>query len=214
MSTEGFIAVTAHFIDQDMIMRRLSLGCNPYRDNHTAANLRECLMDKLREFNVKEEQVAQLATDDAANNMAMDPPFDHKRCIDHALQNITLVVRDDAVVKGLLQAGRDLVTHFRHSFNAKRELNKIQEDRTGTSKALVQDVVTRWWSTLDCLARLKELRVDIMKWSKTHGDKCNALKKFNQLDPWSVYGIIIELLEPFKRELSKIQENLSGLPRL
>ncbi|CAM9419291.1 unnamed protein product [Chrysoparadoxa australica] len=207
VSAEGFVAITAHFVDEDMKMRQVSLGCNPKAERHTANNQEQHLMDKLRYFNVKVEHVVQLTTDAAANNMAMDVPFDHKRCIIDALQNITLVVLSDDEVKNVIAAGRDLVAHFRHSFIATSQLDKIQLARTGKTNALVQDVATRWWTTMHFLERLVELRPDIMEWSETlAGRNCFVMQDFRRLRPWSMYELLLELLKPFREAHKAVKE--------
>ena len=63
-----------------------------------------------------------------------------------------------ATIDRLLGAVRNLVGHFHHSVVASEALKKWQEQMGNPQKKLVQDVATRWNSSLDMLESLLAAR--------------------------------------------------------
>ena len=80
--------------------------------------------------------------------------YEHMQCIVHILQrSITVSLADSGFVNALSKCHK-IVGHFKHSPANTLELNTEQENRMQVQQALIQDVPTRWNSTLDMVKRL------------------------------------------------------------
>ncbi|XP_033933242.1 E3 SUMO-protein ligase ZBED1-like [Pseudochaenichthys georgianus] len=80
--------------------------------------------------------------------------FQHMPCVAHVLQrNITVCLADSGFT-GTLARCRKLVGHFKHSPSNTEELHKEQTELEQDKEPLIQDVSTRWNSTLFMISRL------------------------------------------------------------
>ena len=80
--------------------------------------------------------------------------YEDMPCIAHILQrSITVSLADSGFVNALSKCPK-IVCHFKHSPANMSELNAEQENRLLVQQPLIQDVPTRWNSTLDMVKRL------------------------------------------------------------
>ena len=82
---DGYLGVTAHYINDKWEMKRLMLACVKLVGSHTAIHLREALLEELNRFNLQSATVAAIH-DNAPNMLAMTLPFSSIRCIAHTVQ--------------------------------------------------------------------------------------------------------------------------------
>ncbi|XP_047033032.1 E3 SUMO-protein ligase ZBED1-like [Helicoverpa zea] len=145
---DGYIAVTAHFIDTETHkVCTVMIGCLEFEERHTSANLKGFLEAKFQEWNIS-QFVNVIVSDSAANILSV--------CYAHTL---------NLVVQGSLDALSDtmdrvkgVIEYFHRSHPAKKKLVEIQEQMHISPLKLKQDVTTRWNSTYDALNRLLRMK--------------------------------------------------------
>ena len=154
-STQGYITVTAHYLDNWEIQNKV-LATRNMTERHTGRNIGQEL-NICAEFRVAKK--VALVTENAANMSiaAQECGAPHINCFSHTLQ---LAIEDglklDQVSK-VIGASRRLVSHFSHSSLA---VNALLEKQTGSKLKLIQDVPTRWNSSfmmMECLLKLRLL---------------------------------------------------------
>ena len=116
-------------------------------------------------------------------------------CAGHSLN---LAVQDVLAVSGLKTAlgkVKKIVEHFNRSRLDNEELRAKQKQLDRPSHSLVQDVVTRWNSTLNMISRLREQQAAIA--GVLHGKRD---LHYLELSPheWHTLEDLVKLLEPFK----------------
>ena len=88
-------------------------------------------------------------------------------CIDHLFHNIAKLAFNDINIdkdEQLMKRCRDLCTKFTSSSQLLSALKDVQKNNEtlypGLKQALgvVQDVITRWWSTFNMIRRLRKLK--------------------------------------------------------
>lgn len=81
-------------------------------------------------------------------------PFQHMSCVAHILQRTITVSLADSGLTDVLAKCRKMVGHFKNSPANTAELHREQTILGKEEEPLIQDVSTRWKSTLDMLSRL------------------------------------------------------------
>jgi len=106
----------------------------------------------------------------------------------------------------LLKKVRRLVGYFNKSTQARANLRTIQKEQEKTKTRqvdIIQDVVTRWWSTLAMLDRLFHLRESLIIYASRHPfpKASKASEKTVEMlshDEWEALDMLRAVLEPFK----------------
>nr|XP_024654066.1 zinc finger BED domain-containing protein 1-like [Maylandia zebra] len=103
-----------------------------------------------------ENKISTIGTDSAANMLAAMRalPYEHIACNAHILQRTITVCLDSSGFVGVLAKCRKIVGHFKQSPASTTELNQQQVALGKKSDQLIQDVPTRWNSTLAMVSRL------------------------------------------------------------
>ncbi|XP_075884650.1 E3 SUMO-protein ligase ZBED1-like [Nelusetta ayraudi] len=103
-----------------------------------------------------EAKISTIGTDSAANMLAAMRalPYEHIACNAHILQRTITVCLDNSGFVGVLAKCRKIVGHFKQSPASTTELNQQQVALGKKSEHLIQDVPTRWNSTLAMVSRL------------------------------------------------------------
>ncbi|XP_061904839.1 E3 SUMO-protein ligase ZBED1-like isoform X2 [Entelurus aequoreus] len=104
------------------------------------------------------DKVTTLSTDSARNMIAAArqlPRFDHIPCFAHSLQRSVTVCLHNSAFDNVLSKCRKVVGHFKHSPANTAELEQKQAEHGQKKEALVQDVPTRWNSTLDMIKSIR-----------------------------------------------------------
>lgn len=193
---EDFISLTAHGINEDMQLTHYCLEVHPFEGaNHSSALIAENIDSCLKKWEIT-DKVSYIITDNAANIVrAVDLLGKHSiTCLAHSVQLVVNKVVNDIAPRKVIPMARRLVSHFHHSIAARKSLSASQKAMSRPEKTLIQDVPTRWDSTLMMLRRLYELRIpvqDVMPSLKIVG--CD----FSTSD-WVLIAEVIKLLELFE----------------
>ena len=205
LNTQSYGTVTAHFVSKQWALSSKVLETKLFPGSHTAEAISKSLKDTLvQEWGLKIENLIGV-TDNAANEKRA---FDILNCsrLSYMGHNINLSVKAGlgvSEIDRLVGKGRSLVSYFHKSPLAMDVLLKkhMLLPREAQGHKLIQDVATRWNSTLDMLERLSEQTVAI---HATISDpslvkvKNDLASKLFAYDDQRVVGQMIQLLKPFK----------------
>ncbi|KAM4557777.1 E3 SUMO-protein ligase ZBED1-like [Odontesthes bonariensis] len=160
LTTESYITVTCHYIEEDWQVKSAVLLTESFSDKHTADNLAEKLKESVDDWGLA-GRVAACVHDNARNIVAANDPtrvsWQSLPCFAHTLQ---LAINDGFALdmhRVIAAAGR-LVKHFHHSTPATRALEAKQEQLQLPKHRLIQSCKTRWNSVCDMFERLMEQR--------------------------------------------------------
>lgn len=173
---------------------------------HRAENVTAKIESMLRDLNIPTSKISCCVTDnEPTNNAAADlMEFPWHGCIDHLIELTTGMVLKSNGVEAVMAKARKLVGHFSSSNQEIEQLKHIQValKPNFAPKTVIQDVVTRWWSTYSMLSRLVYLRfaLDSMQ-AQRLADTLTLLP-----DEWELVGAVAQVLEPFM----KLQQFFEG----
>lgn len=162
------------------------------------AEQKSIILNVLQEFSIAEDRVVMLVQDNEPTNNALGYvlPFEWMGCCDHLLEIVTGVVFDYVSTKEDMAACRAVVTAFTGSSQLQAQLLKHQETATPTKAPLVliQDVVTRWWSTFAMVERLLALKPFVILLCNQKLSKV-ALSEAQ----WEIVELMVVILRPFMK---------------
>ena len=159
IAQDGYIGVTAHFIDLEWEMKSIILTVEEMDERHTAANISERLKAIADEWKIT-KKVGAVVHDNASNMLLAakllreSSKWDHQNCVGHTLQLSIEAGLAVTAISHLLAKARKLVGHFSHSTLATTQLHRVQERNKRLQRSLVRDVATRWNSSYLMLDRL------------------------------------------------------------
>ena len=158
-STESYITVTEHYVDNEWRMHSGVLMTRAMPEKHTGDNLADKLIECVEEFGIS-DKVECCVHDNAANmNCAgRKCPWADVGCFAHTLQLCIKPGLEINSVSKMVSRARKLVGHFKHSTTLTAEMEKRQEKLEVKQHKLISDVTTRWNSTYLMLDRLCEQR--------------------------------------------------------
>ena len=217
IATEGYITVTAHYIDNSWVLQAFVLETLPFSERHTGINLAQKLKEVVEEWEIVD--TVRMVSHDQGSNMkaAMEILHDelnwqHLHCTAHCLQLCILAGFKINSIDRLLAAAKKIVTHFHHSVVASEALKQKQIDMNMSGKKLINSCVTRWNSTYEMLDRLLKLRWPInavLSDSKVTkpSDRYLDLKS----EQWKLVEELVEALENFSTATTFLsyEENVS-----
>ncbi|CAH1107496.1 unnamed protein product [Psylliodes chrysocephalus] len=154
LASESYISVTRHFIDENFQLKNAILHTKKLDSRHTGENIANALSEIFTEWNIQ-KKISCFVTDNAANALKMCQILKIKNlpCFAHSLN---LVVQDNLhmpVVKDTIKKCKEIVTFIKNSNIAADTFQKEQETCDKQYK-LIQEVKTRWNSTLYMLKRI------------------------------------------------------------
>ena len=210
---EGFMTVTAHFVDDTWTYQAVVLDTSPVvtvdddgnvvASRHTKDALASQLERVAQDWDIA-PKVTAVVHDNASNVKTIG--YDAVGAIDMGCAAHTLQL---AVNRGLdecrqittmIAGASRLVGHFRHSVIATKALEARQESMGQDKKRLIASVKTRWNSVLDMLERLQETRWPVCgvlsdrtltKWTDA-----SALELKD--DQWALIEMLVPCLRPLK----------------
>lgn len=194
-SNVGYNAITFHFIDEHFGLKSVLLGCHEFSENHTSLNLSNKIDMTLKEWTLQDKTI--FAVSDNASNIIKRAlsilQLKHFGCFAHTLN---LILQGALVLESnLLEKIKMIVTHFRKSTSANKKLSNYQISiGAKVPKKLLQDVSTRWNSTLYMIERMIELESSI----------CGTLGLLDNppegltVDEWKIIKEISIVLRPFE----------------
>ena len=177
------------------------LSTEAMEERHTAVNISQRLREISTDWKVA-EKVEAIVHDNAANMVLaatlLDEGLDwsHVVCVGHTLQ---LSINDglkEATISKMVSIARKMVGHFNHSALACSKLHAVEEQQ-GRKKLLnlVQDVPTRWNSTLLMLDRLVLLSNAVM--AVLDGEKDTSRLKLSGTQ-WDLAKEVVGVLKPLQ----------------
>lgn len=205
VNMESFMAVTAHFLNDNFQPISLLLDCSNFSAQHTAANLAKELNNVVTEWKIK-DKLLMVVSDNAANIKAAinSLRWKHYGCFAHT---VNLVVSDglkDEEVINLIARVKYIVGHFKRSHVATAKLIAYQQNQgTKTPLKLLQDVSTRWNSTFYMLERLIVLEESV---KATMSIINMELKHHLTMEEWIIVKQLAQILKPFE----SVTKNISG----
>lgn len=200
----SLLSLTCHGIDDNFERRHFVLNAEPLTERHTSEYLSSVFNSMLEKWHIKQKDVHCVMRDAGANikKALLLSDVTNLDCFAHQLQ---LVVKEGVTaqkcVADLLVKCRAIATHFNHSSAAQAELEKIQIRLNLHKLSVVQDVPTRWNSSLHMLERTREINEAICVYASSHA-KVKGLKAADS----ELLSCCIDILKPF----DEITKNISS----
>ncbi|XP_077299486.1 E3 SUMO-protein ligase ZBED1-like [Arctopsyche grandis] len=190
-NNDSYIAIVAHFINEETKLHSVLLGCINYKERHTNQNLCDFMKVVMAEWNIS-HKVAAIVSDNAANILSAVRLGDWRSisCFAHSLN---LVVQEATKkICDVLGRVKNIVEFFNRSTQGKHKLAATQQQMNLPVLKLKQDVQTRWNSTFDMLKRIVQVKDAVIA--------TVALLRpdltLNEGD-WEVIEEVLPLLSPF-----------------
>ncbi|XP_046666815.1 E3 SUMO-protein ligase ZBED1-like [Homalodisca vitripennis] len=204
-SNKFFITITAHFI-YDFKSYSVILATEEIKKAHTGENIAEAIRNILEKFRVT-DKVITVVTDNAENMrkaISKDLNMHHHPCVAHTL-NLCVqdAINSNVEFSAILSKCKKLVGYFKRNNNAAYKLKEIQEQMNLPVVCVVQDVATRWNSSLMMLERLLKLKLPL---TVALASLTDAEERNLDADEW----IIIEETIPVLKPALSMTEKLSG----
>ncbi|XP_013889025.1 zinc finger BED domain-containing protein 1 [Austrofundulus limnaeus] len=152
LGNHNYLGVTVHFIDEQWKLQSHALTVMKTGERHFAETCAEHFINVAQQWNIT-NKVSTLSTDSARNMVAAARhlPFEHVPCVAHSLQRSVTVSLQNSVFENVLAKCRKVVGHFKHSPANAAELEQQQTEHGQKKESLIQDVPTRWNSTLNMI---------------------------------------------------------------
>uniref|UniRef100_A0AAR2JYW7 BED-type domain-containing protein n=1 Tax=Pygocentrus nattereri TaxID=42514 RepID=A0AAR2JYW7_PYGNA len=157
VSNSNYLGVTAQtvcVVNKVWQLASFVLTVEKVNNRHYAVNCADHFFSVVESWKI--EQKVTIGNDCARNMMAAarQLPFQHMPCVAHILQRSITVCLYSGAFNAVLAKCRKIVGHFRHSPANIMELYKEQRALDQENEPLIQDVSTRWNSTLFMIRRL------------------------------------------------------------
>jgi hypothetical protein len=219
----AFMAITAHWISPDFVIRSMLMDFVELSERHSGLNIETAFSQSLIDFGVFDKKLA-ITLDNASNNdsfidalMDRDPSFDkehHIRCFGHILNLCAQQALEAASVE--ISGIRDYIKAIIHRPMRLYELQRDYEEAGGSNFAKpILDVKTRWNSTADMIIRAIRLKKGLSitmnrMFDDAMGKKRRKIARGVVVDDgdesfveiteedWSNLVAILELLNPLK----------------
>lgn len=152
LNMEAYLALTCHYINNDMQLCTSVLGVKHFPQSHTA--------DNLAQFKRAITNKVKCLVTDAAPNMiasARTLQIRHSICIAHKINLIVKKSCDEINALSFIRhKSRQIVSLFRSSTTAREKLAQVQQQMGRPALKLINEVPTRWNSTYQMLSRLHD----------------------------------------------------------
>ncbi|CAH1107688.1 unnamed protein product [Psylliodes chrysocephalus] len=191
-------SVTAHYIDDNFVMKSVLLECSNTTDQHTSENLVKELQRIVSDWGVH-DKILLAVLDNAANiKNAIDTKlkWKHLGCVAHT---INLIVKDglncDETVTATIGKVKSIVAFFRRSTISNQKLLTYQKNQGNNNPLkLIQDTSTRWNSTYYMLTRFVQLEDAVKTTVALIIAKLSVLSQ----NEWQLIKELCQILKPFE----------------
>lgn len=210
VSNQSYIGITIHYSTPDGALKNRCLGVEPLHESHTAGYLSEILRSVLDSFKLNPENATAIVSDSAANiKKAVYDSFGrskHLPCFAHILSHLVpdvIISNSMTNVRDIITKVRNIVTLIKRSVVASDELKRLQiRDGKTESTALkfIQDVSTRWNSTLYMLERFLVLEEYVYPITL----KCRNIPEMLTRDEIEILKNLTSLLTPIEKVITEI----------
>jgi hypothetical protein len=167
LSSEAYLGLTIHYVDENWVLRRFLLDIIPFEDRHTGINMASAINNVLNEFNLVSKALA-LTTDNesamvvcgrklseeferALNNLS----FSHYRCSAHIL-NLAAKQGMEIIGKEILDV-RKLMIKLKNSVLLCDDLRELCSMEKLDYLRPEMDIKTRWNSTYYMLCKFQRM---------------------------------------------------------
>ncbi|KAF1384029.1 hypothetical protein PFLUV_G00137990 [Perca fluviatilis] len=159
VNNDNYLGVTVHLIDASWELHSFALGVMKTEERHFAEACARQFLDVANQWGIA-DKISTIGTDSAPNMVAAGRilPFEHLPCVAHVVQRAIVMSLREGGFDGALAKCRKVVGHFKHSPANSDELNVQQASLGQVQEPLVQDVPTRWNSTLEMIKRVMRNR--------------------------------------------------------
>ncbi|XP_014854594.1 PREDICTED: zinc finger BED domain-containing protein 1-like [Poecilia mexicana] len=201
---EAYLALTCHYINENLQLCTSVLGVKYFPQSHTADNLAQVTRDIMEDWTIT-NKVRCLVTDAAPNMIASARQLViwHSICIAHTLN---LLVRKSCdqipTLTSIRQKSRHIVTYFRSSTTAKEKLAQVQQQMGRPILKLINEVPTRWNSTYEMQSRLHDEREPV--WVSLTSLKADLTPL--TADEHNIIGETLLVLAPFHQATVELSE--------
>ncbi|KAJ0603044.1 putative transcription factor C2H2 family [Helianthus annuus] len=207
ITTDGYMALTAHYIDDSWVLRKKILNFKVIPPPHSGELLGECMVNFLGDWGI-EKKVFTITVDNAKYNdvlvdclnthfrlnrvLLCDGDFTHVRCCAHVLN---LIVQGGLkVIEGVIEKVRESVKYVRGSSDRKYKFAEcIHHLSLQCGKKVRQDIVTRWNSTYLMLDSALAYRNAYARLALVD----SKYKTFPSEQEWARVETITKFLKPF-----------------
>lgn len=205
---DGYIGVTAHYIDKGFEMKSVLLDCSPLHSPHTADNIKNTIMCLIENWKLK-NKILIIVSDNASNMKSAVERMGYKHfgCYAHTInlvvKHCTVENTADERIRLIINKVKSIVSYYKKSVKATERLIIYQKQNGITvPKKVLQDVPTRWNSSLKMLERFIELE-DAIKATMALSDE--SLETLTA-EEWRICKELCVVLKP----LEQITEVMSG----
>ena len=202
-ANDNYAGVTAHYINANWELKTFTLCCCRHEGTQGAVDIIDLLDKTKEEFGLSDDYLMATVTDTAASmNLAgqlMNRP--HHYCADHVLELTAKLLSDLKGVHAILKNCRAIVGSINQSSQVAEHIEKLQKQFNQPILTVIQDVITRWWSTYNMLERFFKLKhiIDVLCKQKII-DHSVSDEEFKFIE------LLLPVLYPFKL----FQQSLEG----
>ncbi|KZS13406.1 Uncharacterized protein APZ42_021473 [Daphnia magna] len=194
LTNASYMTVTAHFINDQLKMVSRVLSTLVLEVSHTSENIAAHLKSVIADWDVPEDKISGIVTDNASNfkrAIANILKWKHIPCFAHTLSlAVKDPIHDNREFSVILNKCRNIVTFFHHSGPATLKLNQLC---SGRKSRLQQEVPVRWNSTLIMIQSLLALQEPVTDTLKVMDKRDLLLDDWE----WETLAGAKALLKPF-----------------
>uniref|UniRef100_A0A8C9YIK6 BED-type domain-containing protein n=1 Tax=Sander lucioperca TaxID=283035 RepID=A0A8C9YIK6_SANLU len=161
-TAEPYQSLRVHYITEDLHLKARSLQTAYFPEDHTGENIAAGLREGLECWDLNEDNLVCITTDNASNMVkaAQLNEWTRLQCFGHRLHLaigklfcVCVCVSDLSRAIGLC---KKLVGHFSHSWRKKAALTEAQKELKLPEHSLITECPTRWGSEEKMIARVLE----------------------------------------------------------
>lgn len=204
VNMEAYLALTCHYINENLQLCTSVLGMQYFPQNHTADNLAQATRGIMEDWAIT-NKVKCFVTDAAPNMIAFTRQLQirHSICIAHSLNLLVRKTCDqNPTLASIRHKARHIVTLFRSSTTAKEKLAQVQQQMGRPTLKLINEVPTRWNSTYEMLSRLHDEREPV--WVSLASMKSDVTPL--TADEHTIIGETLHVLAPFHQATVELSE--------
>ncbi|XP_028300964.1 zinc finger BED domain-containing protein 1-like [Gouania willdenowi] len=155
---EPYINLTLHYIDADFTIKTNCLQTAFFPEDHTGQNLADGLRQAMAAWDLNEEKLVCITTDNASN-MKLAAELNgwmRLQCFGHRLHLAIENAMKDHRIGRAMGVCKKLVSAFSYSWKKKRELTDVQKRLNLPEHSLTTECPTRWGSRQAMIGRVLE----------------------------------------------------------
>ncbi|XP_067676420.1 E3 SUMO-protein ligase ZBED1-like [Haliotis asinina] len=206
-ATENYIAVTAHYVNEEWRVENFVLETHKFPESHTAENLAKCLKETVETWKLERNgKGPSVTTDNAANivKAVKETGFEsHIACFAHTLNLATQRGLKMPQMERLLRRVTRVVSFFHKSTSATSALTLMHAKLGLPKHRLEMDVSTRLNSTYDMLERYVQQQAAVFAAILELKKKIKDLVTLSDDDIHNI-ETILQVLRPIKTVTTKM----------